>query len=360
MFLELEQNGHKAAVKLRLKDDTGLWTSTGGLFQVLMHFFNGVFLLELLARFFAGGWRIIKSPSIAFDCIIVVTSSFDYIGIDGAKLNFLRMARMLKMLKVLKAFRAATALSELRIILKTVAESMKALFWSVLLLFSIMLFGSIMLAQLVSGAINEDGRDSELREWLFTYYGSGSRAWYTLFEATMSGGWPHYARRLVDEVSVGYFFFWVGYVCFVIFAVMRVLTAMFLQKTLKLASADEEVMVLEKMKEKEALIARITEYLTSSDADGNAVMERAECEAMVEQTEVNRWLLTLGLESHEVVGLFNVLDDGEGVGHEDFLKGIVRLSGGVRAMDSVMIMHEQRRVDRKIDLVRRQLDRLLQ
>jgi len=40
----------------------------------------------------------------------------------------------------------------------------------------------------------------------------------------------------------------------IIFALIKVLTAIFLQKTMKTATADEESMLVEKMKEKDVLI----------------------------------------------------------------------------------------------------------
>merc|ERR1719424_833596 len=129
------------------------------------------------------------------------------------------------------------------------------------------------MAQLLSGFIQDEKQDYELRKWVFEHYGSGARAFYTLFEATLSGGWPNYARPLIEGVGVGYALFWLFYVLIVVFAVMRVVGALFLQNTLKMASADEELMHMEKMNKKNAYIAKLRDFLTGSDKDGSGSMD---------------------------------------------------------------------------------------
>merc|ERR1719253_2414707 len=104
-----------------------------------------------------------------------------------------------------------------------------------LLLFAVILFCGLMIAQLVSGFIDDDSAELEHRKWVFNYYGSSSRACWTLFEATLSGGWPNYARKMIENVSTFYAIFWLAYVLFVYFTIMKVLTAIFLQKTMKMA-----------------------------------------------------------------------------------------------------------------------------
>jgi len=81
-------------------------------------------------------------------------------------------------------------------------------------------------------------------------------------------------------------------------------------------------------------------------------MDKSELETMISRPDISQWLTRLGLERHEVMGLFHVLDDAEGQGcvpHKELVIGIIRLSGGVRAMDSVMIMHGLQTIAQKIE-----------
>jgi len=363
MFADLEKKGHSAAVKLQLKRQTGVWSGTDGLFEAMQHFFNLAFLLELLLRFAADGCKAFRSVATSFDAVLVAISGTDYIlgavlNLGGANISFLRMLRMLKIMKVFKAVRAAAVFSELRIIITSLLGSMMALAWSCVVLFVIMLFSGILLAQLVAGVIDDESAEYEVRKWAFQHYGTGSRAFYTLFEATLSGGWPNYARRMIEDVSGWFSIFWIIYVLLVVFAVMRVITAIFLQKTMKIAGADENKMLMEKVNEEEHM-EHVTKFLAELDTDGNGIMTKAELEFMLQEPTIQQWLSVIGLESKEVISLFAVLDDGNGeVPSDALVKGITRLSCGVRAIDSVMMMHEQHKIVSKLDNMFEQMSNL--
>lgn len=71
-------------------------------------------------------------------------------------------------------------------------------------------------------------------------YGTTSRSFYTVFELTFSGGWPNYARNLVEDVHWAYAVFFFVYIIAVTFAMFRIITTLFLRDTLALASNDAE------------------------------------------------------------------------------------------------------------------------
>ena len=52
----------------------------------------------------------------------------------------------------------------------------------------------------------------EIRFWVNRMYGTSAKAVYTLFEVTLSGCWPTYARPLIEEVSWLYAIFFILYV----------------------------------------------------------------------------------------------------------------------------------------------------
>ena len=56
--------------------------------------------------------------------------------------------------KLFKTFKAASVFRELRILIRTLVESMMSLVWSVILLFFIMLSGGIFLAQVTAGVLD--------------------------------------------------------------------------------------------------------------------------------------------------------------------------------------------------------------
>merc|ERR1712203_373888 len=108
----------------------------------------------------------------------------------------------------------------------------------------IVVASGILMAQLLATTIREEALDYDLRIWIYRHYGSASRSVYTIFEATLSGGWPNYARRLVEDVSAWYAVFWMIYVVTVVFAIIRVMSPLFLTTTMRAAGEDEDMMVL--------------------------------------------------------------------------------------------------------------------
>merc|ERR1711976_798173 len=114
---------------------------------------------------------------------------------------------------------------------------------------------------------------------------------------------------------------------------------------MKAASEDEDMMVMDKMKEKEKYAAKLNRFFAEADKDGDGTLDRGEFDQMIADPKISTWLTVLGLELFEVTGLFNILDDGDGrISYDEFVGGCLRLKGSARAIDSVLIMHEQHKI----------------
>jgi hypothetical protein len=173
-----------------------------------------------------------------------------------------------------------------------------------------------------------------------------------MFEATLSGGWPNYARPVIEKASFLYGFLWTVYVVTVVFAVIRVITALFLRATLTAASHDEEMMVISKMKEREKLVDKLKHFFAEADTSGDGMLSKDEFEAILEDPKMQAWLQVLELEVYEVTALYNLLDDGTGqICSEEFIGGAMRLKGNARAIDSITIMHEQHKIKKSVQHV---------
>jgi len=234
-------------------------------------------------------------------------------------------------------------------LIKTLVSSMMALIWSAVLLGLLIVVSGILMAQLVATFIVNGDRPLQDRLWAYKYYGTASRATWTMFEATLSGGWPNYARPLIEDVAPTFIAFWLFYVVFVVFAVIRVITALFLHSTLVAAADDEEMMVMNKMKEKEKLVTKLTHFFNEVDTSGDGRLDQDEFDEILEDPRMRAWLQVLELEVYEVSALFNLLVDETGsISCEEFIGGAMRLKGNARAVDSITIMHEQHLIKHSI------------
>merc|ERR1711907_237215 len=84
-----------------------------------------------------------------------------------------------------------------------------------------------------------DPESQDLQKFIWNSFGTWTNAMFTIFEITMAPGGFIKCRRLYEEVHALFGAFFVLYVCVVTFAVVRVITAMFLKATLSASDSEE-------------------------------------------------------------------------------------------------------------------------
>jgi len=354
MCLQLEHQGSLAAVHLQLTPDTSLFSTWGNAFDIIEYVFTGWFLIEMLVRTWGHGFGMFRSPYNVFDAAIVLATLIDALGqafqaLGGStNISFARLLRNLRLVKFMRAFGVAALFTELRVLIKTVTSSFMALLSSMVLLTLIFVAAGILLSQLLSGFITETEHDLQLRLWVYKHYGSGLRAVYTIFEVTLSGCWPNYARPLIEDVNAWYALFFVVYVVIVVFAVIRIVGALFLTATIKAAGEDLAMTIMHKAKERHNYAQNLHRLLArcfrSDDNPDNDLLTLAEAEEKLRDPEFRLQLQALGLEDYELSGLVAILDEGEGVTFDEFVQAAMRIKGMAKGIDTVLIMHQQRQI----------------
>jgi len=360
MFTQLYFAGMEIGVQLNLESEEDVWAGSEVFFETAEHIFNAIFLLELTAKililrkqfFLDEDERTCEKFNI-FDVVVVVFCTIDLwmlpviLGKSSGNIAFIRLIRLARLSRGLKVIRVMKVFSKLRILVRTVASSFMALMWSMVLLGVLNFGGAVFLCQLLQGAMVEDSDMSfETREWLYRYYGTSAKSVWTMFEFTFSGGWPTYARPVVEQVHWSYAVFFAFYVSVVVFAVTRIITALFLKDTLQIAANDADMMVQEQMASKQRYTEKLRDLFELADASGNGSITLEEFEAVCRIPEVHTYFHLLELEIGEVQALFNMLDDGDGaVSYDEFMRGIIRLKGQARSMDVITVMRDCREIN---------------
>jgi len=231
---------------------------------------------------------------------------------------------------------------DLRVLVRALRSSIHALVWSMVLVFLIVAACAFALTQLLTGFVTSDA-EYEARLWVYKHFGTATKAMWTMFEITFSGGtWVLYTETMMEEVSVWCGLFWACYIVGVHFAVMRIISAMFLKETMKIAQSDTEAMTQEKMKHKDKFVSELGKFFRAADTSGDGLISCEEFEAIMDDPEIVKHLSIMEIEAFEMTGLFHLLDDGDGeVSFEEFLQGAMRLKGNARSSDSIAIMHAQ-------------------
>lgn len=247
--------------------------------------------------------------------------------------------------------------SALRVLVKTCISSIYALFWSMVLLFLIIIVSGLFLCALLKTVVQNTDEDYNLRVWIYRHYGSIVRASYTLFEVTLAGCWPQYFRPLIEHVSVFYGVFAVAYITIVVFAVIRIITAIFLKETLQVASTDSEMMVNEMRERTQKNAEKLEIVFTALDIEGRGVLNFDQFARIATHKDVKTWLASFELAVHDVEGLFHLLDDGDGeITYDEFIEGILRLKGQARSLDVVAISRACDKIDEKVNEINSKLN----
>mmetsp|Transcript_8770 Transcript_8770/g.19598 ORF Transcript_8770/g.19598 Transcript_8770/m.19598 type:complete len:654 (+) Transcript_8770:88-2049(+) len=372
MIIRLELDGMLAGELLGVYHHTGVSQDTLRFMEDVEVFFTLWFALELLLRYWGFGFRIFCEVMGMFDAVIVLvtvtdlfmTQVFDFENMMN--LSIARIIRILKVMKFLRAFKAASSFTELRILLRTVMRSTMALIWALIILTLIILTCSSLMVQLLHETIVDSTVRHDLRMWTFEHYGTASRAAWTILEATLSGGWPNYARILVMDIHPIWALFWFFYVFIVIFAVIRVMGALFLTASLKAAEQDDELQAIRRIKDVKRNSKQLNDIFlfvpgcpsnAGDDSDPEAMtptstqrhkahfkkkwLTRAELNAVLSSWKKCQKLTNIGYEPVELRVLFDIIADGEDkVRWAAFLKSCMRLKNGVKAIDVIEILHE--------------------
>eukprot|EP00441_Pelagodinium_beii_P037871 CAMPEP_0197640518 /NCGR_PEP_ID=MMETSP1338-20131121/14781_1 /TAXON_ID=43686 ORGANISM="Pelagodinium beii, Strain RCC1491" /NCGR_SAMPLE_ID=MMETSP1338 /ASSEMBLY_ACC=CAM_ASM_000754 /LENGTH=228 /DNA_ID=CAMNT_0043213379 /DNA_START=211 /DNA_END=897 /DNA_ORIENTATION=+ len=219
---------------------------------------------------------------------------------------------------------------------------------------------SLVLAQSLHGFIMDTSNKFDDRVEINSLFGDFKKSLYTMFEVTYSGGWPNYSRPLVENVSPWYSIIVLVYVLLVVFAMIRIVTALFIKETLSCAANDAEIALEEKRRSAMRYQAKLEEFFCSADVDGDGNLSQDEFTAALSNPEVLRYLTVLDIQIKEVSPLFSLLDDGDGlVTIAEFCGGITHLKGQARALDVTILQHDNLKIRKELQDIKSDLRRAL-
>jgi voltage-gated sodium channel len=208
------------AVTLGLETSARLTAELGGLLHVADRVALGVFVVELLARFHAAGWRFFRDPWSVFDVLVVGIALVPAAG-PLAVLRTLRVLRVLRLVSVVPSMRRVV--SGLLAAVPGMA--------SVAALLTLVIFVAGVMATKLFGAIAPD------------YFGDLGTTLFTLFQVMTGEAWPDIAREVMVQAPLAWIFF-VVYILVSSFAVLNLFIAVVVsgmedQVTDDLAEAEE-------------------------------------------------------------------------------------------------------------------------
>jgi len=348
--VQLQWEGYSHAYRLGLRRDDASWGSVKIAFDALEVIFNLLYLAELIMRVIVFRCAFFRSTFNLLDVLIVASTCSDtfiiqpLMGDSGvvnlSALRIMRFFRVFRMGRLSQLLHTMEHLREMRILIQTLIVSVRGLLWSVILIGGICLASSIVMAQLSNAFLFDESIDFERRRWMYKTFGTTARAAYTIFCCTFTGTWTQISDPYIEDVGSGFALFFVPFVVFVNFAVMRVVAALFLKQTMRIADLENEQEESLRMKEKETTASELAKIFNEADTSKNGAISRDEFYQVLANEKVVQCLAHLEIDIDEAVALFGVLcaDDGE-ADYEEFLNGALKVNGGARTIDTLQILH---------------------
>ncbi|CAE7518730.1 CACNA1E [Symbiodinium natans] len=265
----------------------------------------------------------------------------------GVNLGFLRLFRLCKIVKILRIFRTLKFFSELRLMLDCMIGSLLNVIWCVVMMVFVMYVFALFVQQLLASFLVEDGgRDSpEAVAEISSFFGSVGMTLITLFQASTSGvDWkePYDALWVSGPVLPTAFLF---YVAFVFISVWNIITSTFVEKALKLAQPDIDLLVMEQQLqdyEDTQMLAQLFAHMLQTDEDGLPRVGLEEFRHLVENSEFRSYLQTRGIDIKNAETFFKMLVELHGEPTIDaitFANACVRMKGAATSIDLQTVMY---------------------
>eukprot|EP00929_Paragymnodinium_shiwhaense_P033845 TRINITY_DN18514_c0_g1_i2.p1 TRINITY_DN18514_c0_g1~~TRINITY_DN18514_c0_g1_i2.p1 ORF type:complete len:647 (-),score=140.70 TRINITY_DN18514_c0_g1_i2:533-2473(-) len=347
MGLELQVKGMCSAEDMgfthRYWDSCGVDADTvTSWFWWLEFGFGSIFTMEVVVKlassrrnFFCSFWDI-------YDLTVVACWTMDVVFKAYGQMNpllfrVLKLVRLWRLLRFVKAFQVFDVLHLLTASLQACGS---VLFWSTLLLTVILVTSALVMGFVVEPSFTSREIELEQREELFSYFGTFSRGILSMFELTL-GNWVPITRLLVDHVSEWFTIVIMLFRVLVGEAVVKVINGIFFHETFRVASSDNDIMIMQKERAARKHIERMNVFLEEGDTNNDGALNFDEFSKMLEDDRVRKWLSAQEVDVKDAKLAFRILDengDGE-LDVQDLVHGFARLKGPSKSVEMIAMLH---------------------
>jgi len=301
-----------------------------------------------------------------FDMLLIVVAIYEFLhnsvktgGSNGNNITFIRLIRLLKLVKIFRIFRIMRFFHELRILLYSIAVSCRSLFWTAVLLTVVIYIFALIFVQGVTGHLTDHQQITVRDDLLVLHWGGVETAMSSLYKASTGGvDWGEIADPLKViplEISAGfctYFSVFMCYTAFLHFAVLNILTGVFVENALKTSKQDKKNMIHEERRSQQCLVTNMINLFHSFDDNDTGTISVDEFEKHQSRPEVRAYFAQLDLDVSDLWQFMKTLSDmspNEGVEIEAFVEGCLRMRGSARRADFVWMTLETARISKSLE-----------
>lgn len=273
------------------------------------------------------------------------SSSSSSANVDSVRI--MRVIRVTRIIRVVRVTRIVRFVRALRTLVHSIACTLKALVWAMILLMMIIYVFGILFTQGASVQLIDEDMDPEMRALVWRYWGTLPRSMFTLFKSISNGvDWD----MVVHPLSWYWVILFILYMALTYFAVLNVVTGVFCQSAIESAQRDQDMVIQGQLFAKQTYIQRTKTLFSEIDHDGSGTITIRELERHLADPEIRQLFESLEIDTEDAWTLFKLLDkDGSNViDSDEFVSGMQRLKGTATAVELARLSYEHKWLGRKV------------
>jgi len=330
--LEAQYHGHDIGHRLGFpgysSSGTSDWSKMEHALTVLEAIFGALFCCEVLLKVAAFRLSFFRNPWNLFD----MTISLFWLAQEGLLWGTL--------VRILRLCRWISMMDSLHVLIKSIQASLSALLWSTCLIAIMIAIVSLIVQSMVISYYEDESVPLAKRLEVFSYFGTFSRSGMSLFESTL-GNFAPIMRMMSDNVEETWALFFIGYKCVGGFAVVTVITGVFMQETFRVAEKDDDLLVIRQTRQAKIHTTKMSRLFQVADQTGTGALSFSDFKALINDPFIKTWLAAHELDVADVRLLFRLMDDGDGrLTAEELMAGVSRFKGVAKSYDLHTTMHE--------------------
>jgi len=274
-------------------------------------------------------------------------------------LRTFRILRVVRLLRVAKVFSPCRAvIRTLQTILLSLSGSASSFVSALVMLFFFLFMFAVFFMQGVKGFIaSADTREREtavfveVTSQLKEHYGSMESCLWTLVGA-VSGGydWAEVARP-ISALGGFYKLAFLMYVLFVLFALLNILTGIFVNVAIDSCKMNREIAIDAAITNKNSIIKEIVDLFHEADTDCSGTLSWEEFEEYIQDERIKAFFMALELDMSAAQRVFNLIDSsGDGqLDIEEFVQGCIDLRGSSKKVDIAILEKDRLALSDRLD-----------
>eukprot|EP00929_Paragymnodinium_shiwhaense_P106011 TRINITY_DN71100_c0_g1_i1.p1 TRINITY_DN71100_c0_g1~~TRINITY_DN71100_c0_g1_i1.p1 ORF type:complete len:561 (-),score=78.55 TRINITY_DN71100_c0_g1_i1:123-1805(-) len=316
-------------------------------FDVLNMGFCGIFALEFLLRLSATSHDHEDGESNCQTLVLHATLVILQVAALPAlqQRHLMRSDAVLRALMVLRVFGLLDRLdaaNELNMLVDSLTGSVRTLMCSISVLFLFTYVFGLPLTQIVAMYKTQNPHDLEAHAELNEFYGSLEASMLSLFQSISEGvHWGVLLQPLAKHCSPWVAVGFVLYVFLAVFAMMNILTGIFVESAMRTAEHDGQRRVEDRLKK----------LFKDHDKAESGILSWQELESLIATRALSACLVNLEISDEQAKELFHLLDEESSgtVDRQAFVQGLFKFHGALKSIDFASFMYEWRQISHQLE-----------